>query len=78
MLGPSVAHRDAHRQVGVLVQDARYSVPLEARYLEVLEVRYPEGQELGYRDRYRRHPGYKPATTDRRTRVEVAEIRIQP
>jgi hypothetical protein len=57
----------------VLVQDARYSVPL---------ARYPEGQELGYRHRgrgrHRRYPGRKPATTDRCTRAEVAEIRIRP
>ena len=83
---PSVAHRHAdhhpHREVGVLVQDARYSVPLARSHLEALEPRYPGGRELGYRHRgrgrHRRYPGPKPATTDRCTRPEVAEIRIQP
>src|SRR4029077_9338234 len=85
---PSVAHRHAdhhpHREVGVLVQDARYSVPLARSHLAALEPRYPEGQELGYRDRgrgrgrHRRYPGRKPATTDRCTPAEVAEIRIRP
>jgi hypothetical protein len=81
---PSVAHRHAdhhpHREVGVLVQDARYSVPLARSHLDALEPRYPEGRELGYRHRgrgrRRRYPGPKPATTDRCTRAEVAEIHI--
>ena len=82
VLWPSVAHRLAlGGKVGVLVQDARYSVPLDARYLEA---GYLEGEELGYRyrgrgrGRHRRYPGHKPATTDRRTRSEVAGIRMQP
>src|SRR5262245_29110531 len=80
---PSVDHRDAHRphrEVGVLVQDARYSVPLVRSHLEALEPRYPEGRELGYRHRgrgrHRRYPVRKPATMNRWTRAEVAEIRI--
>src|SRR5262249_8864991 len=82
----SVAHRHAdrrpHREAGVLVQDARYSVPLARSHLEALEPRYPEGQELGYRHRrrgrHRRYLGHKPATTARCTRPEVAEIHISP
>ena len=79
---PNVADHHPHREVGVLVQDARYSVPLARSHLDALEPRYPEGQELGYRHRgrgrHRRYPGYKPATTDRCTRPEVAGIHIQP
>lgn len=74
----SVDHRDRrrvpHRFLGgeAPVRGRRYSVALEPRYLVGQEPEYP------HRDRHRRHPGRKPATTGRCKGPGVAGIRIQP